>query len=780
MARTRKGSLPAEVSSFVGRRREISEIKRLLSVTRLLTLTGTGGVGKTRLALRVAEQTQRAFADGAWLVEVASLRDSALLERTVADALGICDQSTRPPLTALVDNLKDKQLLLVLDNCEYIVDACAAMTAELLAAAPGLRILVTSTRALHIAGEQLFPVPPLSLPDLENPRLASGWTQEEAILLFEERARAVAPELEADTDRSTIARICQQLDGLPLAIEMAAARLRVLAPEQILQRLDDRFRLLVGGSRCAPARHRTLRAVVDWSHALCSPDERTLWARASVFADGFDLEAAQAICGGGGIEREHVIDLVSGLVDKSILVRESNGARTRFRMLGILSQYGRQKLRDLGEEPALCRRHRDYYVTLAEREEKEWFGPTQRAIFVRTRAEHDNLRAALEFSLGSPMDVRVGQHLAGTLWFYWVGCGVLGEGRYWLDRALTADQRPSRERSKALWVNGYVTTLQGDVTSAVAMLEECRTYARQVGDEVALAYATHRLGCNALVSDDLEYAQALFEEAQARYHRLGEMSSNVLMAWNELAVTAVFQEDLERAAALCAEARAISEQHGEQWARAYTIYAQAVIAMGHGDHTKATACAQDCLRAFRSFNDLLGMAMAIEVLAWTATMQGMPDRAGILLGAAGTLWRSVGFPLFGSKQFGASHQQCETAVRHAVGDHKFKAIFHRGTAYSTDQAVAYALGEHVRSAASPPAVGRASPLTPREQQVAELIAEGLSNKQIACRLFIAQRTAEGHVERILAKLGFGKRVQLAAWIVEQRGTVHPSRGDPPE
>jgi predicted ATPase/DNA-binding CsgD family transcriptional regulator len=769
VTRRQRGSLPIEVSSFVGRRREVSEAKKLLSANRFLTLTGVGGVGKTRLALRVAEQTRRAFEDGAWLVELAALQDSELVTRTVADALGICDHSARSPLDALVDSLKDKQLLLVLDNCEHVRDACAALTALLLDAVPGLRILATSRHALRIEGECVFPVPPLPLPDLEDMPSADGLIDNEAVSLFTERARAVASELKVDADDgATIARICHRLNGLPLAIEMAAVRMRVLTPEQILQRLQDRFRLLVGGNRSALPRHQTLRAVIDWSYALCSPDEQTLWLRASVFAGGFDLEAAQAVCGGDGIEREQVIDLVDGLVDKSILTRESPAARARFRMLDTLSQYGRHKLGDLGEELTLCRRHRDYYLRLAERNEKEWFGPTQADIFVRTRLEHDNLRAALDFCLASPGAVRVGQYLAGTLWFYWAGCGVLGEGRHWLDRALAANPNPSPERSKALWVNGYVSTLQGDVTSAVAMLEECRTYARQVGDEAALAYATHRLGCNALVGDDLRYAQELFEEAQARYLKLGEMNGNVLMAWNELAVAVAFQGDLDRAAALCEESRRIGEEHGEQWAHAYAIYTLALVALCRGDYDQAAVHVEDCLRAWRAFNDLLGIAMAIEVLAWSAVAQGAPDRAAILLGAAGKVWRSVGFPMFGSAYFGAPHQRCETTSRQAIGDQEFEAAFRNGMAYNIDDAIRYALGERTESVLPGPAAGRSAPLTPRERQVATLIAEGLSNKEIAARLVIAPRTVEGHVERVLVKLGFTKRVQLAAWITEQR------------
>ncbi|MFC0112113.1 ATP-binding protein [Kibdelosporangium aridum] len=545
-------------------------------------------------------------------------------------------------------------------------------------------------------------------------------------------------------------------------------RIRVLTPEQILRRLDDRFGLLVGGSRAALPRHQTLRAAIDWSHALCSSGEQVLWARASVFAGGFDLDAAQAVCSADGIDPDRVLDLVGELVDKSILVRELHGSRSRYRMLDSIRDYGLERLSRRQEKTTLRRRHRDYYLTLAERHETEWFGPTQADVFVRTRLEHANLRAALEFCLHSPGETPTGLRLAGALWFYWAGCGFLREGRHWLDRALAADREPSPERAKVLWVNGYVSALQGDVTSSRAMLENCLACARQVGDLIARAHATHRLGCNALVSDHLHVAAVFFEQARLQYHSLGEMSSDVLMAWNELAVTILFLGEPDRAAALGQEARAIAEAHGERWAHAYAIYVLALVALTRGDYDQATVHGQECLRTVRAFNDLLGIALAIELLAWTAAANGLSERAGILLGAADRIWPSVGFPMFGSKFFGAPHQQCTTAARQALGERGFDTAVQRGRAYDRDQAIAYALNEQTPPGPPRPPTEHPTPLTRRELEVAELVAEGLTNKQIADRLVIAQRTAEGHVQRVLTKLGFTTRIQLATWITERR------------
>lgn len=707
MARIQRSNLPDEMTSFVGRRQELAEVERLLrSATRLVTLIGVGGAGKKRLALRVAGWLQRSFGDGVWLVELAALPDSTLLARTVADVLGVRDHSARPPLSVLAESLSDMRVLLVLDSCEHVLDGCVELVTTLLAAAPGLTVLATSRNALGIRGEHIFLVPALPLPDLSRRRARYKSARSDAVRLFVERARAVVPGLTVDHGgRTTIARICHRLGGLPLAIEMAAVWARFTAPEQILWWLDDRLRLLTGGSPSTLSCHQTLQVVIDRSYALCSEDEQVLWARVSVFAGGFDLDAAEVVCVGGGIEPDQVMDLVGGLVDKSVLVRESHGSRARFRMLDIVREYGLDRLSAIGEEAAVRERHCEYYLKLAERNEREWFGPSQAGIFEQARLELTNLRVALDFCLASPGKKRAGLWLASTLWFFWVGCGMLGEGRHWLDRMLAADRAPSRERAKALWVNGYVSTLQGDVGAAVAMLEECRSCATDVNDRVALAYATHQLGSSALACDEVESAETLFEEAQARYLRLGEMNSNVLMAWVGLGVAAVCRGNFDRAVAMCQEACAIGEEHGELWAHAYAIWTLALVALNSGEVDEATARASECLRVKRTFNDLLGIAMAIEVLAWCAAAQGRPDRAGTLLGAAARIGRSVGLPLFGSRHFGAPHKDCEAAIRRALGDGGFDATFGRGTAYTVDEAIAYALDDEHCEPPRPSQVG---------------------------------------------------------------------------
>lgn len=751
-----KGNLPADTTSFVGRKSDVSEVKQLLTRARLVTLTGVGGVGKTRLAVQTAAGLSRAFPDGVWLVELAGLQDPALVAHTVLEALAVHDETGRTPAAVLAEHLRDRRLLVILDNCEHVLDACATLAHDLLRAAPGLRLLATSRERLALAAEHLWPVSPLPLPEPGRPLPGGAWLRYPALTLFAERAAAVDPGFAVTAEnQERVAQVCRLLAGIPLAIELAAVRLRVLTLAELESGLDDCFRLPGTVKRGGEPRHQTLLAAVDWSFALCSPAERRLWARASVFAGGFDLRAAERVCAG-----EDVRAGLAGLVEKSVLIREAG----RFRLLEPLRQFGRAKLSESGEAAEALRSMRDHYLDLVECGERAWFGPEQAEIFRRTRVEHANLRAALDYSLTVPGELETGLRLASTLWYYWAGCGVFGEGRHWLDRALALSPEPGASRAKALWVNGYVATLQGDNAGAIAMLEECRAYARRAGDEVALAYATHRLGCNLLVGDDVGDAKALFEEAQARYRRLGELNSNVMLAGIELAVASIFLGDLDRAGELCEEACATGAAHGEQWAQAYAIFVQALVALGRGDFARAAERGRHCLRVKRKFHDLLGIVLAIELLAWNEAARGHWEPAATMLGSAQPIWQAVGFPMFGSRYFGAPHGECESSARRALGEGQFSAAFRRGREFVLEEAIAYALGDVTPS--PEPGPSQVTPLTDREREVAVLIADGRSNQEIADKLVISRRTAEGHVNRILRKLGFDSRSQVAAWAAQ--------------
>ncbi|SOB85114.1 ATP-binding protein [Streptomyces sp. 1331.2] len=717
------GRLPAEVTGFVGRQRELAEVAELLAAARLVTVTGAGGVGKSRLAVRAAAHAGEAFPDGAWLVDVAPVQDPLLLGHALLEALRLTDGTARPPLDVLTERLAGRRLLLVLDGCEHLVEACAELADALLRALPGLRLLATSRTALRASGEHLLTLAPLPVGPLPEGRLSGSLLSEgplpegprpagpppdgplpvgelpDAVRLFAERARAVLPSFEVTAaNAEAVGLLCRRLDGIPLAVELAAGRLRALSVEQITARLDDRFRLLTGGSRTALPRHQTLRTTIGWSHELCTVQERLLWARLSVFAGSFDLEAAEYVCAGEGIETEDVLDLLDELVAKSVVLREDSAFGVRFRLLDTLREYGGHWLRAAGEEPRLLRRHRDWYLGVATWGEVEWFGPRQAETAERTELAHTNLRAALEFCLAEPGEEQIALLMAGTLWFYWVGCGHLGEGRYWLDRALALDREPTEARAKALWVTGYMATLQGDLGAARPALEECRRQALDTGDDRALAYSVHRQGCAALIGDDPDRAADLFEEALWHYRTIGELNSNVVMAMLELGLAYLFQGDLDSGELWFGRARELCEEHGEQWAYAYVLFAMAYSHWLDGAVQPARALARECVRLNHRFHDLLGIVLGIDLLALLETEPNGPGEPGdlrearVLQGAAHRIWRAVGTPFLGSRNFFGTHRECAERARAGLTEQEYEECYQAGTRLDLDAAVSRALG----------------------------------------------------------------------------------------
>jgi predicted ATPase len=675
-------SLSAELTGFVGRAGELTALADLLASGRLTTVTGTGGVGKTRLALRAARAAQDRFTDGVHAVDLSALRDSALLDHTVADALRVPDHTTRGPRAALSDHVAGRELLLVVDGFDRVAEECAALVGELLRRAPGLRVLAAGRRPLGITGERLLPLAPLPVPG-------------DGVRLFLERAVEVLPDFAAtDGDRDAVAELCARLDGLPLALELAAVRLRALSVADMLHRLDDRFRLLTGGDPTGPARHRALRTAIGWSHELCTPAERLLWARLSVFADRFDLEAVEYVCAGPDLPEADIAETVAGLVAQSVVSREADpGGGTRYRMLESVREYGASWLAALDDEQRMRRRHRDWYLGLATWCEVDWFSPRQADVAARVATDLPNLRLALGFSIDGPAeDPAIGQYLAGTLWFCWVGCGRLAEGRHWLDRALDASAEPSDARAKAMWVCGYVSLLQGDFVAALSVLQECRDEADASGNATAAAYAVHRLGCLALVSDDMPVAERFIGDALSRYRRIGELNSNVLMGQVELAMAVAFQGDVPQAVRLAEEVREICGDHGERWTLAYALYVLGYAAWLAGEPGRARRLAEESLAIDHAFHDLVGAVLALELLALVTEHEGAPREAAVLQGAAGRLWDSVGLRLFGSRHFNAPHAVCERRLRERLSDRAYAAALAEGSRLSFDEAALRALG----------------------------------------------------------------------------------------
>jgi predicted ATPase len=681
-----RANLPAEVTSFVGRRHEIAEIKRLLRHRRLVTMTGVPGVGKTRLALRVAAQLSETFSDGVWLVELAALADDTLLQQTIADVLGIQDQSARPGLESLCDYLQDKNLLLVLDNCEHLSDSCAVLADSLLRAAPRLRILATSRQALRTSGEQLMEVPALPLPDLVQ--TPSSSTHNGAVRLFAERAATASPGFRVDTgNREIVGRICHRLDGIPLAIELAAVRVRALPIHHMLARLGDYFEFLGEGSSTSVPRLQALRAAIDWSFDLCSADEQALWARASVFAGGFDLDAAEAVCCGEVLARETTLDLVESLVDKSIFIRVDHGdGAARYRMPEPLRQYGRERLSSSGRQTALLARHRDHYGRLVEQARRAWLGPDEVAWFTQLRRDHANVRAALEFCISEPGEAHAGLQIAGGLWIYWIDSGSHREGSHWLEQALKLDNEPSSARANALWINGWLALQQADLARGQSMVAESRELADWLGDEHALAHAIRIDGMAAFYRNDLQSVLMLLEEALAQLRALGD-PVGVWIVLVELTIVTATRGDPERAVVLGEECLALSDP-GAHLSRLWALWALGLSTWLTGDRTQARRLVRSGLLPNHRLGNQWGVAHNLEILAWIAQADGRDEDAARLLGAADRIWRLVGTKPARLRHLAPSHDHCLEGARRALGDQNFSAMFDEGTGLTLEAAIA--------------------------------------------------------------------------------------------
>ncbi len=766
-ARGSLGNLPAEVTSFIGRRHEVSGVRRLLSTARLVTLTGTGGVGKTRLAQRVSLEMRRAFPDGVWLVELAELRDPDLLTVTVAEVLGVREESLSADAPGLATFLVDKQALLVLDNCEQIVGACADLAETLLRSCPELRILATSRQALRIAGEATLTVHPLSVPDPLEATTPAALAQYESASLLIDRASAVLPSFTLNEQNCvTVAKLCQALEGMPLAIELAVARLRVLSLEQILERLTDRYRLLTTGTRNAPARQQTLRALVDWSWDLCSDAERTLWARLSVFSGGLELDAAEAVCSGGDLPAESILDLIASLVDKSVLMRSGDGSSVRYRLLEVIREYGAVRLADAGEQQALSRRHCRWYAQLAARGDADWVSPHQARLMLRLRHEQANLRVALEYAVtqGPP---ELALRFAADLENHWFVRGFLSEGRHWLDRALAMPPPQHWTRVKALRVAAWIAIVQADQPRAAALLNDARRLNATLPPSVEAAYIPLVQANGAMFSGDHATALPLLEEALSGFRAIGARSGEI---WTlvVLGLTRGLAYEPSQGFADLNAGRHLAEENGEVWWRSFALWALSVLRWRAGDIAGASQAAKEGLQVHQLVEDeQFGVGLSLESLAWIAVTEHRDQRAAQLLGASARMWRTMHTSLSAFRSLREFHDQSVATAKARLGAKAYDAAAARGAEMSTADAVELAMERQARPALPAPRPGPAINLTRREREVATLIAEGLSNREIAARLVVAQRTAEGHVENILSKLGFTSRAQVAAWLAAQ-------------
>jgi predicted ATPase/DNA-binding CsgD family transcriptional regulator len=802
-------NLPVPRTSFVGRGRELTEIKRTLAMTRLLTLTGTGGSGKTRLALSVATDLAGAYPDGAWLVELAGLSEPELVPQAVAGLLGLSEQPGRTLVETLADSLREQRALLILDNCEHLVDAAARLVDFLLSSCSHLKVLATSREPLSVEGEVLFSVPPLSVPTgiPSDPSVIGG---HDSVRLFLERTRMRLPDFSLTRENvGAVAEVCRKLEGIPLAIELAAARMGVLAANQVAEKLEDSLGLLSAGPRTASPRQRTMRAAIGWSHGLLSEGEKQLFARLSTFSGGFTLEAAEAVCPGGAVEEGEVLDLLSGLVDKSLVVAVASGpGAPRYRMLETVRQYGCEQL----EEPERVRkRHAMYYLALVEAAEPELVGAGQVAWLERLETEYDNLRAVLRWS-SEGEEPEIGLRLASALWPFWYTHGHYGEGREWLEGALSKsggslailrakalsgagvltflqceyeraatlieeslalyrDQEDKQGVASALQTLGSVARERGRYDRAVAFHEESLALQRELGNEEGIARSLDGLGFAAWLQEDHGRAEALCTEALALYRELEDAEG---VAWSlvNLGATAQHQGDLERAAELLNEGLAFSRRAGYKEGVAWSLNQLGIVEQRRGNYERAAELLRESLEVHRDLGDRWRTASVLEGLASSARERGRFERAARLLGGAEALRGAIGAPLPPCER-----PDCErnvSALRAAMGEEAFAKARAEGHAMTPEQTVEYALekgGEPAKYSAPQevPSAGRYSDvLTRREQEVAVLVARGMTNRQIARELTISERTVTTHVDHILNKLGGTSRAQVAAWVVEQR------------
>lgn len=617
----RPNNLPAQLTSFIGREREIAEVKRRLSVSRLVTLAGPGGAGKTRLSLQVAADLADDFTDGVWFVQLERVTDRNLVPQTVAAVLGLREEADRPLMKTLTDFLHAKTVLLILDNSEHLIEACAQLATSLLQACPNLRILASSREVLGIPGEDTFHVPSLGVPDPNHLPALDVLAQVEAVRLFTDRATAAQPKFALTTQNAAaVAQICKRLDGIPLAIELAAARVKVLSVEQITARLDDRFRLLTGGSRTALPRQQTLRAMIDWSYSLLLEAERTAFWRLAAFSGGWTLEAAEAVCAGGEIDSFEVLDLLTRLVDKSLVIAEEHGGEVRYRCLETIREYALEKLRESGEEATLRSKHFDYFVQLAETAEPQLTGAAQSEWLDRLEAEHDNLRAALQWSAETQSSSAV--RLAGALGRFWDVHAYFTEGRLWLETALSKGTEASPAwRAQSLRWAGFLAARQGDYEHANELLNESLELGRSIDDKRGIATSLNHLGYTAFSQGAFDRAKDILQESLSLSRNLKDDAS-IATALNHLGSVAWLQGDGAAARQRFEESLAIRRKIGDKVGIGKSLYSLGAVAESQGDYAAARRFLEESLTITREIGDKKLTAYTLAGLGDVASAQG--------------------------------------------------------------------------------------------------------------------------------------------------------------
>src|SRR5215203_1469981 len=774
----RKHNLPLARTSFIGRERETLEVKRLLAMTRLLTLTGAGGCGKTRLALEVARDLVGAYPDGVWLVDLAPLSEAELVPQAVAQALGVREQPGRPLVQTLKDTARSRKMLLVVDNCEHLVEAVVGLVDSLLDSCPGLRVLATSRETLNSAGEVTWVVPSLTVPYSRQEAYTPGELEAyESVRLFLERARQRDPSFVLTSPNGhTVAQVCRRLDGIPLAIELAAGRMGVLSAEQLASRLEDFLKLLTGGPTADP-RHRTLRATLEWSHELLGAPERTLFRRLTVFAGGWTLEAAEEVCSGEGIEQDDVLDILSKLVDKSLVVAEASPGvkgELRYRMLEPIRQYCQERLEESGEADATRDRHAASFLALAERAGPELRGPRQIPWLKRLDTEQDNVRAAMTWLLEQGESEKAAR-IGWALWLFWWMHGHFTEGRRWMEEVLAKRSAMSASfRAKALFVAGTMADGQADRRSAEPLLEESLMLFRELGDKLGSALALSGAGLVAVGQGQHERGVALFQEAVDLFLEIGERwCASVSLSFS--AVGWFGRGDPIRAKRLVERGLDLAREVGSAEAICVACHAGAMAAQAEGDHERARVLLQEGVVLAAEAGNETNVAYCLEGLAAAAALEDRVERAAGLWGSAEALLEKIEVAAYIYAPDRSVYQDQVSAARARLDEAAWQAAWAEGRAVTPERAIEYALSKEVEGESltlvpvpeqPPPTDERAERLTPREQEVSLLVGRGLTNRRIAKELSISEHTVANHVRKILKKLGLRSRTQISSssWV----------------
>ncbi len=750
---------------MVGRSVEVADVRRLLAPGRVVTLTGIGGAGKTRIARRVIAEATDDERARAWVVELANAAEPELLGEVVAGALDLQIPAGAWDGSVLTGFLADRPGLLVLDNCEHLIAAVAELVTDLLAACPDLTVLATSRQPLGITREIVYQVPPLSVPDVGFAVDLEGSVRFDAIALYVQRATEGMASFRLTAENvAAVGALVARLDGIPLAIELAAARVRVLSADALLERIADHFAVLETDLRDVPARQRSLAASVGWSYDLCTAAERELWSRLSVFTGGFEMSAAEEVCSGSGIDAGQVLDLLSALVDMSIVGRVGETG-SRFLLLEPVRQFGAERLAESEGAAHWRDRHLSRYAELVERLDREWVGPDQLVWMDRLRMEHPNLRAALEHALESPASAGVGLRMCRGLEPLWICGGLLGEARRWIERAIALTDGARQDKLEALRLCAWFGALQLDLGYARDRVQEAETYVDDA-DDLSRATYLFAAGVVATWEQDFDAGVGLLVQSAEAYARADHFPG-VLEARLNTAIAHVFAGSYEQAGIVCRSCLEVTDPLGETYVAAYARWALGLAALMSGNVVEATELEQEALARSSSLGDQLATALALEALAWLAAISFDFERAVPLLGGADLFWRMMSMPVELTPGISEFRSLGEAQVRAQTGREFFDDAFSRGLAMAPHDVIAVGLSADPVPARKVGSDHRAGPLSRRESEVAALIAEGLTNRDIAERLFLSERTAQGHVQSILRKLGFSSRSQIAVWFVGQ-------------